>query len=430
VNRPRLLFLGPILPYPPDRGVALRSHHVIRHLAERYDLDLLLFRRRGDPTQMPLDHRVAHLRAYGSVEVFDVPADSSSLRRGLDWARSLLLRRSDTRWRYDSKTFRRRTLELVFERDPRLVHVDGMVLHGHLPLLAGRRVVIAHPRPEGEYLRERAELDGGVGSSYLERQADWMAEAERRWMPAVTANVVTSESDRRVLAARAPDARIEIVPTAVDTRHFSPVPGTGHGLAFVGGATAPANRDALDFFAREILPRLRSRSGVQALEPISWIGSARPGDRDRYREVGIDITGYVEDVRPIVRPAACYVVPRRVAGGATRILQAWALGKAVVSTAAGCAGLEAVDGVNVLIRDDAESFARAVLDVLQNAELRQRLGRAARQTVEERYNWESTGRRLRSLYESFEDGPPLRVSEGGHHSAAQGPPASLTEKVS
>lgn len=411
VSRPRLLFLGHTLPYPPDRGVALRTYHVLRQLATRYEVDGLFFRHPGGGTQMPLADRVSHLQALARVEVFRVPGEWNRVRARWDQARSLMTARSETYWRYDDAGYRRRLLELVLERDPVLVHMDSIVLHGYLPLLERRTVVLSHHRPESEHIQASARLARGAGAGYLERQARWMSRVERVWVPRVAANTVGTQDDRTVLLDRAPGARVEVIPEAVDTDHYTPGEGTGHGLAFVGGTVAPANRDALAFFADEILPRLRSAGGVQVLDPISWVGGSRAGDRERYRERGIDITDYVEDIRPIVRPAACYIVPRRKAGGRTRILQAWAMGKAVVSTTAGCEGLNAVDGENILIRDDPESFARAVLAVLEDRELRRRLGRAARETVVSHYSWNRTGRVLVGLYRDLEGTTPLRLPD-------------------
>ncbi|NIP79283.1 MAG: glycosyltransferase, partial [Gemmatimonadetes bacterium] len=178
----------------------------------------------------------------------------------------------------------------------------------------------------------------GAGDAGLSAPPGWTESVEREWLPKIAATLVPFESRRAALEERVPGARVEVVRPAVDLDHFSPGTGSGHGLAYVGGTASCASRDALEHFAADILPRLRSASGVQALEPISWIGPAREGDRQRYRGRGIDVTGYVEDIRPIVRPAACFVVPRRIEGGQSRILQAWAMGKAVVSTSVGCAG--------------------------------------------------------------------------------------------
>lgn len=401
--KPRLLFLGHTLPYPPDRGAALRSYHVLRTLTGHYEVDALVFHRRGDPTQTPLESRLAHLRTRSHVEAFPVPQEQNPLRRSWDGIRSTVLRRSPARWRFDSAAFRRRVLERVFERDPHVIHVDSLALQTHLPLLAGRPVVLAHHHVESQRLRERAALVDGRERAQLEVEADWAERVERSWLSRVALNVVCTEADRALLRQAAPEARIEVVPLGVDTDHFTPGRGAGQGLAFVGGATGVANRDALQFFTEAIMPQLRREVSVQAIEPISWVGSIEEGDRQRYRERGIDLTGYVEDIRPIVRPAACYIVPVRVGSGrATRILQAWAMGRAVVSTALGCEGLAVEDGENILIRDDPAAFAGAVADVLRDRELRTRLGEAGRRTVETHHDWDAIGAAMLDLYRGIE----------------------------
>ncbi|MFW5951213.1 MAG: glycosyltransferase family 4 protein [Gemmatimonadota bacterium] len=387
--------------------MAQRSYHVLRQLARRYEVDALLFHSRAAPTQLPLSARIAHLEGLARVEVFRIPGEWRGRRRWWDRVRSVVTKRPELQWRYDSVEYRRKVIETVFERDPGLVHVEDMALHGCLPLLAGRRVVLSHTSVASERLGGRAGLSAGRERRRLERQARWMARAESEWLPRVTANVAMSERDRAVLLERAPAARVEVVPAAVDTTHFRAAEGTGHGLVYVGGADR-ANRDALEYFAREILPRVRRSLGMQTLEPISWVGGAGEEERRRYREVGIDLTGYVEDVRPIVRPAACYVVPRRASGGQTRVLQAWAMGKAVVSTPMACEGLDAVNGENVLIRETPDEFARAVVEVLEDPGLRRRLGQAGRRTVEAGYGWDRRGRELVALYEELESGAPVR----------------------
>jgi hypothetical protein len=94
-------------------------------------------------------------------------------------------------------------------------------------------------------------------------------------------------------------------------------------------------------------------------------------------------------------------------GGGTRlkILDAWAMGKAVVSTSIGCEGLDAVDGENILIRDTPDGFADAVLQVLRDARLRGQLERNARRTAITTYSWDAVGRKIRSAYDELLDRP-------------------------
>jgi glycosyltransferase involved in cell wall biosynthesis len=118
--------------------------------------------------------------------------------------------------------------------------------------------------------------------------------------------------------------------------------------------------------------------------------------RDRF---GIEVTGYVDDIRPYVERAGCFVVPLRVGGGTRlKVLDAWAMGKAVVSTAVGCEGLEAIDGANALIRDTPEEFADAVVAVLRDEDLQRQLGRQARETVQRQYDWDIIGLDLLEQY--------------------------------
>jgi len=111
----------------------------------------------------------------------------------------------------------------------------------------------------------------------------------------------------------------------------------------------------------------------------------------------------------------CHVVPLR-AGGGTRlkIMNAWAMAKPVVSTAVGCQGLEAVDGENVLIRNDPREFAEAIRRLAGDPLLRRRLGENGRRTAEQVYSWDVVGRDTVRVYrdllkrESDEISPALR----------------------
>ena len=122
---------------------------------------------------------------------------------------------------------------------------------------------------------------------------------------------------------------------------------------------------------------------------------------------GITATGYVDDVRPYVQAAACYIVPLRSGGGTRlKILDAWAMGKAVVSTSVGCEGLAAKDGQNILIRDNAVEFAEAVRAVVRDERLRAKLGGAARETVQRHYDWAVIGESLIREYALLLAGSP------------------------
>jgi glycosyltransferase involved in cell wall biosynthesis len=227
-----------------------------------------------------------------------------------------------------------------------------------------------------------------------------LAREEAYWMPRVALNVAVSDDDVRTLSAIAPAARFASVPNGVDAEYFEPRTVRQEGCVFVGGTTWYPNRDALAWFTSDILPILRSQG---QRSQVRWVGRASDSERQLYDgRQGLSLTGYVDDIRPFVASAACFIAPLRVGGGTRlKILDAWSMGKAVVSTSIGCEGLAAVEGVNILIADTPRAFAESVSRVLNDAALRARLGAAARETVERHYGWKVIGDSMLDLYNAL-----------------------------
>ena len=146
------------------------------------------------------------------------------------------------------------------------------------------------------------------------------------------------------------------------------------------------NEDAMLYFAREVLPHIRRDEPDTTL---SIVGRApTPAVRRLASEPGIEVTGRVEDVRPHIADAAVYVVPLRIGGGTRlKIFEAMAMGKAVVSTTIGAEGLPVTAGQDIVIADEPEPFAHAVVQLIRDEDARRRLATAARRLVVDHYDW-------------------------------------------
>lgn len=395
-RRPRLLVLSQMLPYPPDGGVKLRTFNVLRQLAREFDITALCYYRRTHHRDVAAAR--AALEQIGRVEAFPIPQEHSRTRFLLDHLRSAARGRAYTRYVYASRAFAARLAAVLAEGSFDLVHADSLDLSGYFGAVAPIPIACTHHDAQSVLLARRGAAERvGWRRAYLRHQSELYAREERTWLPQVALNVVVSPIDEAHLAQLAPGSRFAMVPNGVDVEYFRPERGADRGIVFVGGASWLPNADAMHFFAEEILPRLRRR-GVDA--PVTWVGrvGARQAAAFSARH-GIQVTGYVDDVRPYIRDAACYVVPIRIGGGTrVKILDAWAMGKAIVSTSVGCEGLSAVDGANLLVRDDPDRFAQAVADVLADSALRAALGSAGRRTAEEVYDWERIGATLRAAY--------------------------------
>lgn len=399
--RPKLLFLCQTLPFPPDGGVQIRTYNVMRLLAREFDITALCFYRRADrKNAQEVRASIEGLALLAKVEVFPIDQEHHRLRLAADHGLSVITGRAYTVRAYKSSAFGRRLKQLLETERFDLVHMDSLDLSGYLPMLRGLPVVCVHHNVESALLARRAATSRQPMRAYIALQSRLVEKEERRWCPTVVLNITVSQDDRTALQKIAPAARVAVVPNGVDSISFQPKDQDQSGLVFVGAYSWQPNRDAMEYFCSEILPILRGRG--QNVETV-WVGRATDAIKQEYeRKHGVRLTGYVDDIRPIVHGAACYIAPLR-AGGGTRlkILDAFAMGKAVVSTSVGCEGIDTRDGDNILIRDDPEGFATAIEAVLSDGRLRQSLGRNARRTVEERYDWDVVGRPMLAEYRAL-----------------------------
>jgi glycosyltransferase involved in cell wall biosynthesis len=373
----------------------------LRALSSHFEIDLVAFRRRVDQSAVTRTGD-GETPLLASVHRYPIPQEHSRLRYVLDHGRSLMAGTPYTALRYANTDFGRCVHALLARHDYSVLHVESLDLVGYLNRLPLERTVLVHHNVESDLLRERADRHPrGWVRGVVRLQAERVERAERDWCARVAVNVCVSEADSNVLHGRAPAGRFEVVPNGVDTEYFRPNPSAeAGGLVFCGVLDWYPNADALEFFVSEIQPLL----DLPPDTPVTWVGRHDGDLAGQYAGSGVRLPGFVPDIRPLVWGASCYVVPLRMGSGTRlKVLDAWAMGKAVVSTSVGCAGLAARDGENILIADSAPAFADAVKRVLGDAELRHLLGAAGRSTVERQYSWKVVGDAAVDLYRDLAD---------------------------
>jgi sugar transferase (PEP-CTERM/EpsH1 system associated) len=158
-------------------------------------------------------------------------------------------------------------------------------------------------------------------------------------------------------------------------------------LAFVGALDYLPNEDAAVWFAREMWPAIRAKFPAAEFRVIGR--NPTPAVRALSAIPGVNVVGPVPDVRPFVASAAVVVVPLRLARGVqNKVLEAMAMGKAIVATPAALAALQTVPGVHLLSASTPPEWVNSVCELLADPLRRQQLGIAARQYVEEHHHWE------------------------------------------
>jgi len=209
-----------------------------------------------------------------------------------------------------------------------------------------------------------------------------------------------SLGDQQRLLAEVPEARTAVVPNAADVEFYQPrpsdPPADGRTVLFFGLLSTVPNLDGILWFVREIWPRiLRARGDAR----LKIMGKNAPAAVRALAGPGVEVAGFVDDLRPHLAAAAVLIVPLRLGGGTRlKIVEGMAMGKAIVSTTLGAEGIEATPERDLLIADQPGDFARDVLRLLDEQGLAARMGAAGRRLAVERYAWTSAAASLERFY--------------------------------
>lgn len=407
---PRILFVTSRLPYPPTEGHQLRSWHLLRAAAAAHEVDLISLQRPEDP---PTPDRclLELVRDFQAVPLPAIGRPGPALAMAGRWLRQ---RQPLLVARYVGAELRAAFGARVAQAD--LVHLDILPLAALMAdVPAGTPVVLNEHNVEHLLLASRAAIEPvGWRRQLLRQQVGELERFEHSACSAADRVLACSPNDVARLHELAPTAEIRVVPNGVDLDFFAgpePAAEDDRTLVFVGQMGWFPNRDGVLDFIAHAFPLLRSRHPDARLRVIGRRDGLQLGDG---AGDAVEFTGFIDDLRPAIREAAVYVVPLR-AGSGTRLklLEAMAMGKAIVSTRIGAEGIDLRDGREALLADSPEEFAAAVSQLLDNRELRRRLGSAARERVERDYGWDAIGETLRDTYdELLPIRAPLRPQAG------------------
>ncbi len=381
----RILALSGWFPSPPDNGARIRTHALLRALVEAgHEVALIAFHRR------PLAE--VDVRALPCTLLATVPYPTE---RKAAWWHWLSPRPRSLRTGYSQAMARAVAGALTTAHYERIVSFEigpGTLTSHYVPRRYARRQVVEDLELWmlwGQVEMARSSL------RWLRRRLMWAKAANytRGLLRRVRGCTVASAQEAALVRKLAPAARLAIVPNGVDAGACPPLPpearerGT---LIFPGALTYTANFRAMQFFLAEVWPRIRAAHPEARLRIT---GSTRGVDLAALPlDEGVELTGYVPQIRPLIARSTLCVVPI-LEGGGTRlkVLEAMACGTPVVATPKGAEGLAVRDGEHLLLAEGAEAFAAAVLRLLEDGALRSRLAEGGRALVESRYDWRRIG---------------------------------------
>jgi sugar transferase (PEP-CTERM/EpsH1 system associated) len=390
-ERLRVLVMSPFFPYPPVFGFLVRTFNLTRMLARRHDVTVLTYIRSDQQRHVPeagqelnlevvnhdprvgLAKRVSQLGTLFSARPFDVyVVASKQMQSAID----------------------RICAQETFD----LIQVESCTM-AQFRFPEGIPIVVDEHNIESELRRrlmtgERSAIRRLYSRLELRRFCAFEHDVWRR----ADGCVLTSEREVDQVARAAPQVRISVVPNGVDLERFAPsdAPVDANVVVFNGTFDYRPNVDGAEFLVDQVWPRvLDRRPGLR----LQLVGRMPESARGRLTRAGVEILGEVDHVQPYLERAAVVAVPIRMGGGTRlKVVEALAMGKAIVSTSIGCEGIAVRNDVHLTISDDPDEFATRILELLEDPTRREQLGLAGRALIEARYSWDAACEGLDALY--------------------------------
>lgn len=209
--------------------------------------------------------------------------------------------------------------------------------------------------------------------------------------------ITPTAEDRDIIESYLPNLEISAIPFGINTdiipEDFEP---NFPSLIFIGTMGSLFNQHSILYFYDSIYPLIKETIPEIKL----YIVGKNPSEEitQLTRDKSVIVTGYVEDIRPYLARASVVTLPLHGYGIKTRVLEAMAVGKPVVTSSAGIHGIGVTPEENIIIADDPKEFARRVIELLNDEELRNRIGANARKLMEEEYSWENMADMLNTVF--------------------------------
>ena len=402
-ERLNILYVSQMPASPPRFGAQARVHGLMTQLARRHDLAAVML----VDDEFDAEECRRAMQAYcREVVLVPNPYVRQGIAKRLRQIQSLASTRSFERLQVTVPGMQRALDRVLRTKRFDVVNLEFSFL-GHCDLRQAPpgerlpRLVVDSHNIDYDLARQYAR----AGSSLARRLyagANWrkLRREELGTYRDADGVYLCSAADEQRLLDEVRGIRTAVIPNAADVEYYQPrptdPPPDGRTVVFFGLLSYVPNVDGVIHFLQDIWPRI-----AEAYPKASCkiVGGRAPPSLLALAGPRVELTGFVSDLRPHLAAAAAVVVPLRLGGGTRlKIVEAMAMGKAIVSTALGAEGITAVPGRDLLIEDEPAAFADAVNRLLAEPGLAARIGQSARQQAVERYTWSGAARELEGFY--------------------------------
>lgn len=383
-----VLFLAHRMPFPPDRGDKIRSHHVLRALAELGPVHVATFA--DDERDRAAEGELARLAASHCLVDRRKPLALAGLE-------ALATRQPVSLAAFHDRRIAAYVEEILRANAIEAIYVFSGQMAQYVPAAFAGRVIADLVDVDSAKFEAYGASASGLRAWVDRREGRLLAREEGGIVRRADVTLLVSEAEAALLRSRvgAGCDRVRAMGNGIDTGLFDPaavraeprmLTSGAPRLVFTGQMDYAPNVEAALHAIDAVLPLVRRSCPGATFHVVGRNPTAALRERDG-RE-GVHVWGRVDDIRPWLAAADVALVPLRIARGVqNKVLEAMAMGlPAVVSTGA-ATGIDAVDGREFLVRDDAPAMARAVVELGRDKETAQALGASARAWAQKRATW-------------------------------------------
>lgn len=402
-DRLEILFVSQMPASPPRFGAQARAHGLMSRIAQRHNVTAVAL----VDEEFDIDECRRAMQAYcREVILIPNPYGRSGLPKRMVQLRSLVSSLSFERLRVIVPAMQDSIDRVLRGRRFDVVNLEFTFLGGYnlrqapAGQLAPAVIVDSH-NIDYDLARQYASANGSIVRR-LYAGINWrkLRREELTCYQDADGVYLCSQADQQRLLDETPGAHTTVIPNAADVDYYQRCPEDpppdGRTVVFFGLMSYAPNVDGIMYFLRDIWPKIAA-THPQARCKI--IGGSPPSSLLALAGPQIEFTGFVPDLRPHLAGAAVVVVPLRLGGGTRlKVVEAMAMGKAIVSTTLGAEGIETVPERDITLRDDPESFAAAVGRFLADPRFAAQVGQRARRLAEDRYSWTGAAAELEQYY--------------------------------
>lgn len=392
-----ILVISPEIPYPPVGGHYLRTYNVLKLLSKNHKIFFIGFIK--DPAE--LEFKKDFKKICESFDAFAIQKDDFSLRFWLKVLVNLFSPWPYVKDKYYNKNASQRIRELIAEVDIDLIHLDMLPMSSYYADLDSVPTILTNHNVESMRLYRWMRVEKRIFTKlFLAYQYLKLRNYEKRMCPKFDRCITVSPEDEKILKKLCRSDNFAVIPNGVDIDYFKPLDGpvVPNRLIWVGGMSGPYNSDAVDYFLDDILPLIQAK--IPELE-VDFVGGCptKKLKQQESKNFHIKVHGFVDDIRPFIHQAAVFIAPIRSGSGTKiKVLNALALGKAVVTTSVGAEGIAVEAGKHVMIADIPEEFAQKTVYLLNNPAIASEMGMAGRKVIEKFYDWNMIKENMERLY--------------------------------